>query len=69
MKIFVLDTDIYSLFERGHSQIVARFLAIPAHELGITVITAEEKMRGRLAYSGLQKDATCGLPAVQYDER
>ena len=50
MKIFVLDTDIYSLFERGHPQIVARFLAIPSHELGITVITAEEKMRGRLAY-------------------
>ena len=50
MKIFVLDTDHYSLFERGHPQIVARFLAIPSHELGITVITAEEKMRGRLAY-------------------
>ncbi len=50
MKIFVLDTDHYSLFERGHPQIVARFLTIPSHEIGLTVITAEEKMRGRLAY-------------------
>ena len=50
MKVFVLDTDHYSLFERGHPQIIARFLTIPSHELCITVITAEEKIRGRLAY-------------------
>lgn len=50
MKLFILDTDHYSLFERGHPQIIARFLTIPSHEIGITIITTEEKMRGRLAY-------------------
>ena len=50
MKIYLLDTDHFSLFERGHSQVVNRFGLTPMHEIGIAVITAEEKMRGRLAY-------------------
>jgi tRNA(fMet)-specific endonuclease VapC len=50
MKIHILDTDHFSLFERGQPRVVARFRATPSHEIGITVITAEEKLRGRLAY-------------------
>lgn len=50
MKLYLLDTDHFSLFERGHQPVVDRFAQTPAHEIGITVITAEEKLRGRLAY-------------------
>lgn len=50
MKLYLLDTDHFSLFERGHQQVVDHFIQLPAHEIGITIITAEEKIRGRLAY-------------------
>lgn len=49
MKIYILDTDILTLFERGHPGIVARVGQTPFHEIGITVVTAEEQIRGRLA--------------------
>jgi len=49
MKLYILDTDTLSLFERGHPQVTARFRQIPYHEIGITIITVEEQLRGRLA--------------------
>lgn len=49
MKVYILDTDILTLFERGHPSVVARVGQTPFHEIGITVITAEEQIRGRLA--------------------
>jgi len=49
LKVYILDTDILTLFERGHPGVVTRVGQTPFHELGITVITAEEQIRGRLA--------------------
>ena len=50
MKLYILDTDHFSLLERGVEPVVRRFAQIPAHEIGITIITAEERLRGRLAH-------------------
>ncbi len=50
MKLYILDTDHFSLIERGVEPVVSRFAHVPAHEIGITIITAEERLRGRLAY-------------------
>lgn len=49
MRLCVLDTDHLSLLQRGHSQVAAKVLATPPEFLAITIITAEEQLRGRLS--------------------
>ena len=49
MTLYVLDTDHLSLILRGHPKTHERLTAIPPEEIAITIITAEEQMRGRLA--------------------
>jgi tRNA(fMet)-specific endonuclease VapC len=44
---YILDTDHLSLFERGQQQVTAKLAATPRDEIAITIITAEEKLRGR----------------------
>ena len=51
-NLFVLDTDHLSLNLRGHPKIRERLALIPADEIAITIITAEEQLRGRLAQVG-----------------
>jgi tRNA(fMet)-specific endonuclease VapC len=46
MSLYVLDTDMLSLYQRGHPRLVTRVDAHPAHEVAITVITVEEQMAG-----------------------
>lgn len=53
---WILDTDHVSLNERGNPRIQKRLSAIPAHEIGISVITAEELIRGRLAVLARRSD-------------
>ncbi len=46
MSLYVLDTDILSLYQRGHP-VVARHIALhPPSELAITVISVEEQLAG-----------------------
>ncbi len=47
MSLFVLNTDMVSLLQRGHPRVVARCLARSRHELAITVISLEEQLSGR----------------------
>jgi tRNA(fMet)-specific endonuclease VapC len=42
MSLFVLDTDIVSLPQRGHPRVVSRCAARRPDELAITVISLEE---------------------------
>jgi tRNA(fMet)-specific endonuclease VapC len=49
MKLYILDTDHVSLFQRDHPQVVAKIRETPAGQLAVTVITVEEQLRGRLA--------------------
>ena len=46
MSLFVLDTDILSLFQRGHPVVTRRCGSHPPGELAITVISVEEQISG-----------------------
>jgi tRNA(fMet)-specific endonuclease VapC len=49
MTLWVLDTDHISLLERGNVNIQKRLQEVEAGTVAITIITAEEKLKGRLA--------------------
>jgi tRNA(fMet)-specific endonuclease VapC len=49
MTLWVLDTDHLSLLERGNPKIQSRLLQIDTNSVAITIVTAEEKVKGRLA--------------------
>jgi tRNA(fMet)-specific endonuclease VapC len=48
VKLWILDTDTLSLFQRAHPLVIQRVNAIPTEQLATTVITFEEQMYGRL---------------------
>lgn len=47
--VYVLDTDHLSLFHRGFPGIRDRLDLLSPDQIAITIITAEEQLRGRLA--------------------
>lgn len=49
MPFYILDSDHLSLYQRGHEPIGQKLLTIPPTQIAITVISAEELIRGRLA--------------------
>jgi tRNA(fMet)-specific endonuclease VapC len=49
MLKYLLDTDHLTLYEHGHALVVARVWLQPAGTVGISVVTVEEALRGRLA--------------------
>jgi tRNA(fMet)-specific endonuclease VapC len=49
MLRYVFDTDHLTLFENGHSSVARRLASQPARSVGISVVTIEETLRGRLA--------------------
>jgi tRNA(fMet)-specific endonuclease VapC len=83
MTLYVLDSDHLSLHQRGHEPIRKRLLTIPSDQVAITIISAEELMRGRLAqvrkaakpeyrveaYQWLSKtiDFLCGFTVLKFD--
>lgn len=46
MSLHVLDTDILTLYQHGHPQVVQQVLAHPLAELAVAVISVEEELRG-----------------------
>ena len=48
MSLWVLDTDHVSLFQHRNPLIVQRVNSVKFEEIAITIITAEEQLRGRL---------------------
>jgi tRNA(fMet)-specific endonuclease VapC len=46
MSLFVLDTDILTLFEREHATVVARVAEHSPAEIAISVVTVEEQLSG-----------------------
>jgi tRNA(fMet)-specific endonuclease VapC len=56
MSLFVLDTDILTLFERQHARIAARVKAHSPEDIAISVVTVEEQLSGW--YAQLRK-ANC----------
>jgi tRNA(fMet)-specific endonuclease VapC len=49
MSRYVLDTDDISLAQRNHPGVAAKIRAIHPDEMAITIITAEEQLRGRFS--------------------
>ncbi|MBP0030857.1 type II toxin-antitoxin system VapC family toxin [Roseofilum sp. Guam] len=48
MSLYILDTDIVSLFQQGDLPVVQRINGIPTQNLAVTIVTLEEQLRGRL---------------------
>jgi tRNA(fMet)-specific endonuclease VapC len=49
MLQYLLDSDHLTLYEHGHALVTRRVRSRPPGEVGITVVTVEEALRGRLA--------------------
>jgi tRNA(fMet)-specific endonuclease VapC len=85
MTLYVLDSDHLSLHQRGHEPLRKRLLTISPEQIAITIISAEELLRGRLAqirradkperrleaYQWLSKttDFLCGFTVLKFDEQ
>ncbi len=50
MSLYVLDTDHVSLYQRNDPQVVSRIARMRYDEIAVTLITAEEQLRGWLKY-------------------
>jgi len=48
-RLFILDTDHITLFQRGHPQVVEHLSRVPENLIATSVVTYEEQLRGRLA--------------------
>ncbi len=48
MSLYVLDTDHASLLQRGHQGVAQQIAAMQRHEIAVTIVSAEEQLRGRL---------------------
>jgi tRNA(fMet)-specific endonuclease VapC len=46
MSLYVLDTDIMTLYQHGHPGVVQQVLAHPVAQLAIAVISVEEELTG-----------------------
>ena len=49
MLQYLFDTDHLTLFQHGHALVVRRRASHPPWSTGISMVTIEEAMRGRLA--------------------
>jgi tRNA(fMet)-specific endonuclease VapC len=46
---YLLDTDHVSLLQRRQPHVVRRLTSVPAADMAVTIITADEQLQGRLA--------------------
>jgi tRNA(fMet)-specific endonuclease VapC len=46
MSLFVLDTDILSLYQEGNATVANRVFQHSSEELAVTIISVEEQLRG-----------------------
>ena len=46
MNLFVLDTDVLSLWQHGHVQVCKRVAGYAPDSLAITIITVQEQLDG-----------------------
>lgn len=48
MTLWILDTDHISLFQTGHPLVIQKIQAVEPTNLGVTIVSLEEQMYGRL---------------------
>jgi tRNA(fMet)-specific endonuclease VapC len=56
MLQFLLDTDHLTLFDLGHPQVGTRLSSQPPDTVGVSVVSVEEYLRGRLAAVAAARD-------------
>jgi tRNA(fMet)-specific endonuclease VapC len=56
MLRFLFDTDHLTLYERGHPLLTQRLAAQPAGAVGVSAVTVEEALRGRLGALSRARD-------------
>ena len=49
--MYVLDTDTLSLLSKGHAGVIKRVESLSADEVGTTIVTKIEMLRGRFDYA------------------
>ena len=85
MSIYILDTDLLSLHQRGHEPLRTHLLKHSSEQIAISIISVEEFVRGRLAqirkskkavarvkaYHWLMRtfDFLCGFRVIEYDHK
>src|SRR5262245_6372702 len=57
MTGFVLDTDMLTLFQRGHEKVYRRVAETASENLAITVLTVEEQLSGWYSFIRQAKQA------------
>lgn len=66
MLRFLLDTDHLTLLQHHHPPLLRRLAAWPLNAVGISPVTAEESLRGRLAAVARASDAATRI--LQYGQ-
>ena len=61
MLRYVFDTDHLTLFQHGHLPVARRLASQPADAVGISVVTIEESIRGRLAQLACANDGAARI--------
>ena len=64
MSLYILDTDVLTLFANGDPAVIRNVVNHSADELAITVISVEEQLRGW--YAVMRRVKRCDLLAVAY---
>jgi tRNA(fMet)-specific endonuclease VapC len=59
--LYVLDTDHITLLQLRHPVVISRFIALPPEVIAVTVVSAMEQVRGRLAQIHCAKTAPTEL--------
>lgn len=84
MSLYVLDTDHVTLYQRNDPRVLARIASVSYNDLAVTLITAEEQLRGWLklirrasnrerlvmSYARLRKalDYFCRIRVLDFDD-
>jgi len=81
---FLLDTDHFTLHERGHPPLRRRLAGLSPDEVAVSAVTVEESLRGRLALLSRRPEGDarirayaklietvhffCSIPVVAFDQ-
>jgi tRNA(fMet)-specific endonuclease VapC len=64
--LYILDTDHLSLYQRGDAKLWSRFALLPPRQIAITVISAEEAIRGRFSRIRAAQTETARIQAYRW---
>jgi tRNA(fMet)-specific endonuclease VapC len=66
MLLYLFDTDHLSLFDLNHPLVAQRLAVQPPDTVGISAVTVEESLRGRLAALSRTKDGSARIQRYHF---